>query len=174
MKSATHQGTCQCCGAIQKLHGDRLVLHGYQRPGTGEAVGRCPAVGQPPYELSCDWIKGALPSMIQQRDALVERARALNAQEVGYLQVYTDPRLRPDRAVYREYIAGVTPYWELLREIERVAHKCAAHGRSCAAVVERWTAQMDTWELRPLIPVPPEKPRDPNAKPRQRRIIRLR
>jgi hypothetical protein len=50
-----HRGHCQVCGNAQVTEEDRrnvLVLHGYQRPGYGYTVGRCPGVAKQPLELS--------------------------------------------------------------------------------------------------------------------------
>lgn len=50
---ATRQvGTCGFCGKEFRVQQDKLVLHGYKRPGTGETVGRCPGANLAPYELS--------------------------------------------------------------------------------------------------------------------------
>lgn len=50
---ATRQvGTCGFCNREVRVQQDKLVLHGYKRPGTGFAEGRCPGAGLPPYELS--------------------------------------------------------------------------------------------------------------------------
>lgn len=50
---ATRQiGTCGFCDRQQRVQQDKLVLHGYQRPGTGYTVGRCPGAKNPPFELS--------------------------------------------------------------------------------------------------------------------------
>lgn len=45
-------GTCGFCGKEQRVQDNQLVLHGYKRPGHGYTEGRCPGVGNPPYELS--------------------------------------------------------------------------------------------------------------------------
>ena len=54
---AVTEGTCQACFNQQKLPGGMLSLHGYQRPGVGFIQGRCPGVGYPPYEESCELVK---------------------------------------------------------------------------------------------------------------------
>lgn len=54
---ATHQGTCQVCGAAQKLPNDLLSLHGY----TVEHSffeGVCKGAKNLPFELNKDLIEG--------------------------------------------------------------------------------------------------------------------
>lgn len=55
MKASTNRGTCQACGAIQKLPGGVLAKHGYR--------GICPGSEHPPFEQSCalvqDYIRSA-------------------------------------------------------------------------------------------------------------------
>lgn len=60
METLRFVGNCQGCGADHKLRSNLLVHHGYLRPGHGEIVGDCMAVGEPPYELSCAWTKDRL------------------------------------------------------------------------------------------------------------------
>lgn len=56
---ATHKGTCQCCGASQKLPSDVLSKHGYTVK-WGFFSGVCQGAGHLPYELSCDLIKSCI------------------------------------------------------------------------------------------------------------------
>lgn len=72
-------GSCPFCERHQKLNPKRahsghptMVLHGYQRPGYGYAVGKCFGVGYPPYELSaagCEAAVTALEKMITNQKA---------------------------------------------------------------------------------------------------------
>lgn len=57
--TARHIGSCPVCvadGALRriKVRDNKLVHHGYQRPGFGYIVGDCFAVGMAPHELSPD------------------------------------------------------------------------------------------------------------------------
>ncbi len=47
-------GLCPICERDIKVRDDRLVHHGYRRPGDGEIHGDCFGVNYPPYELSPD------------------------------------------------------------------------------------------------------------------------
>lgn len=46
------RGVCQLCGHLQVVDGDRIVLHGYNRPGHGYIVGECPAAKEQPLNSS--------------------------------------------------------------------------------------------------------------------------
>ena len=54
MKAKT-KGTCQCCGRVQKLPGDRLAKHGYTTR-WGFFSGVCRGSGYLPFELSTDQV----------------------------------------------------------------------------------------------------------------------
>lgn len=48
------RGLCQCCGRLQALQGDRLVKHGYRRPGYGWQTASCSGTYQLPLSESCE------------------------------------------------------------------------------------------------------------------------
>jgi hypothetical protein len=50
-------GTCQACFGVFALKGDKLVHHGYLRPGDGCIHGDCCGVNHLPYELDVDVTK---------------------------------------------------------------------------------------------------------------------
>jgi hypothetical protein len=45
------RGVCQCCGNAQVVDGGVLVLHGYNRPGDGAIIGRCPGMDEKPLNV---------------------------------------------------------------------------------------------------------------------------
>ena len=59
MAKATHMGTCQVCGSLQKLPGGRLATHGYTTR-WGFFSGICEGSGHLPFEQSTDVISGAI------------------------------------------------------------------------------------------------------------------
>lgn len=81
---ATHTGTCQCCGATQKLPGNVLSKHGYTVD-WGFFNGVCAGAHCPPFELSCDLIKGFIES------AKGQLAR-LEAEQIKWGQPATEPK----------------------------------------------------------------------------------
>jgi hypothetical protein len=50
-------GTCQACFGSFALKGEKMVHHGYKRPGVGYIVGDCWGVGHLPYELDVEVTK---------------------------------------------------------------------------------------------------------------------
>ena len=56
---ATHQGSCQVCGRIQKLPNIRLSLHGYTKK-FGFFQGSCRGAYGKPFEQSHDLITGSI------------------------------------------------------------------------------------------------------------------
>lgn len=76
--SKSYLGICQCCFREQVTktlkNGEslRLVLHGYERPGSGYIIGDCSGHGYAPYEISCERTKeykAILEAMIVRRRA---------------------------------------------------------------------------------------------------------
>lgn len=61
---ATHRGTCQWCGAIQRLPDGRLARHGYTVRNHWQQ-GICPGSGHLPYELSA----GLIAESVEHADA---------------------------------------------------------------------------------------------------------
>jgi hypothetical protein len=47
-------GTCPVCERPIRVRTGKMVHHGYRRPGWGQIVGDCFAVGREPYEVSCE------------------------------------------------------------------------------------------------------------------------
>ena len=58
-RSATHYGTCQLCGSLQKAPGGRLAKHGYD-VAYGFFNGVCRGSHELPYEVSCDLLVAIL------------------------------------------------------------------------------------------------------------------
>lgn len=56
MTKATHKGTCQCCGAIQKITRGKLARHGYTLT-FGWQAGTCRGSGRLPFEQSIDLVE---------------------------------------------------------------------------------------------------------------------
>lgn len=73
---ATHYGTCQVCGSVQKAdrHTNRLAAHGYTLA-YGWQSGSCSGSHQLPYEVSKDYLEATLKSCREQIAAYVEAPR---------------------------------------------------------------------------------------------------
>lgn len=77
--NASPSGTCGICRNVQKLKNEKLVLHGYSRPGYGWIEGKCFGVGYKAWELSkesgVDYLK-RLKQLIGQQKQAVSDAKA--------------------------------------------------------------------------------------------------
>lgn len=73
MTKATHKGTCQICGNLQKLPGGYLSIHGYTVT-WGFFNGVCNGTGNLPFEVSKDMIDRAIANAIEQRDGLMKQS----------------------------------------------------------------------------------------------------
>lgn len=82
-KKAEYDGTCQCCGAIQKLPGGLLAQHGYQVVWQSFR-GVCPGSRHLPLEVSCDLLARFAEEAEQAAaDFLVQAKAALEADVSG-------------------------------------------------------------------------------------------
>ncbi len=79
MKKASDQmGTCQICGAGQKLPSGKLSLHGYNVQ-WGFFNGICAGSRQLPYEVSCEYCKEVIKGNGRVIDSLNDRIRKVKA-----------------------------------------------------------------------------------------------
>jgi hypothetical protein len=88
---ATHSGSCQCCGAQQKLPGDILSKHGYTVE-YGWFSGVCKGSGHKPFEVSCELIERFI-LMAEEHKAHLEIEKAKWSQpateDMCWVSVYT-------------------------------------------------------------------------------------
>jgi hypothetical protein len=93
-------GTCPCCFGGFKLRNvagnPGMVLHGYQRPGWGYAVGNCYGVHHLPYELSCSGTRAVLAVAKHREVSLIV---AINSLNVGPEELYVSTRAKGERAI---------------------------------------------------------------------------
>lgn len=133
MAKATHTGTCQVCGATQKLPGCRLSTHGYKVI-WNRFNGQCPGTGALPFELDKNLVEDSIRWAEEDVANLTRRAAELKAdtnptqirfkvytyigrQRVGqWVTVNTADDLQPDW-----YIGGL---WDLGGKLgkERAQH----------------------------------------------------
>jgi hypothetical protein len=81
MKPATHRGSCQICGNVQKLPDGVLSKHGYTKQ-WGFFSGTCPGSGWRPFEVAFDRIQGAITDTRQAVARLEAEAAALRTAPV--------------------------------------------------------------------------------------------
>lgn len=73
---ATHKGTCQWCGNVQKLPNGRLAKHGYTtRWNFFEGV--CRGAEELPYEQSCELVKQSIKGAKEHKQSLLDEATKL-------------------------------------------------------------------------------------------------
>lgn len=76
MKAATHYGTCQACGHLQKLPEGRIAKHGYTVE-HGFFDGECFGSGHLPLQISCDLVKESIPRAEMQIETISKRVAKL-------------------------------------------------------------------------------------------------
>jgi hypothetical protein len=87
---ATHSGSCQACGAQQKLPGGVLAKHGYTTK-WGFFSGTCQGSGYKAFEVSCDLIERFIEIVQQKRAAAIEFRDSLLApatEAKGWMRLY--------------------------------------------------------------------------------------
>lgn len=90
--AATHKGTCQICGRIQKLPKGLLSLHGYQVE-WGMFNGVCDGATNLPYEQSCEVLKAHVARMNNHlEDMRRSRENILNSTVQDRVWIYEHNR----------------------------------------------------------------------------------
>ncbi len=95
-------GTCQACFGtfatkliLGSAEGEKMVLHGYKRPGLGYVLGKCWGVGKKPYELDVEvtkaWrnevVENVIPGLHTSMDSIraaTELTKMVNDYKRGY------------------------------------------------------------------------------------------
>lgn len=94
---ATHAGSCQACGRVQKLPGGVLSKHGYTVQWNC-FNGVCRGTGELPYELSCTLIERFIQYADSQRNVIQLRVDKLNSpatEPKAWIHEYIGERNRP-------------------------------------------------------------------------------
>ncbi len=117
MKSkATHRGTCQACGAVQKLPDGVLSTHGYTVRWSF-FNGICRGTGHKPYEQSTDVIETFIAfAETQQSDLEVFKQRVLAEPVAGTVTAWVNVYRSGKRGVPSHYTWLELPIVFTLRE----------------------------------------------------------
>lgn len=78
-----YRGTCQVCGRSHVVQDQRVVLHGYERPGYGYIEGQCPGQGEKAAEFEVSLTKALIADArrwVSAAQALADRLHQLAAQ----------------------------------------------------------------------------------------------
>lgn len=164
MKTARHLGYCPACDGTFKVRGEKLVHHGYKRPGYGYIEGDCLGALETPHELSPELAKRCL-----------EGAKAWQARTERFLaHLETATELRRERTrsagfgqreTYVEtLVQGECPDYEFRLERERQQWRAQSELRAATSEVTRLGALVETWELKPLTTVMEEQAQKAEAK----------
>ncbi len=149
MKTTRYLGNCQICEGDFKLHEGKMVHHGYKRPGDGYIHGDCVAVGQPPYEVSCEIIKSVIPQVKAQRDNQVKYLAKLENKEVLEISSIGYDRWTKRITTETFYVTTMDPYrWERLEESKITETK----GRilSLESEIKRFEKRVADWKPMPI------------------------
>jgi len=142
-KEAKFIGSCQICEGDFKLRNDRMVHHGYKRPGNGYIVGDCPGVHEVPYEVSCELVKTVL-EIVKSRLAEDEsRLAKYVAREVAW---FLAPEVRwSARSPLIYYVVGVTEPMRFLGAVEDRITDTKTNIYYGKREVERLTKRVENW-----------------------------
>lgn len=134
-------GFCQICEAEQKLHGGKLVHHGYKRPGWGAIVGDCYGVGFLPYQKSCEQVKEYKAVLL---DELEEKVAYRTKLEAKTVKSFWYVNYRKEGCLLA---VGVTEQhtWERAFAAELSGTAWAIRGLE--AEIERLTKRIAAWKL---------------------------
>lgn len=144
-------GSCQICEADHKLdERERVVHHGYLRPGDGRIHGDCMGVDEPPYEVSCDrcvvYLAGLRRHAAELREAI---ARFASPSMTTFTR--TKPGLRRlDPPVTTTYTKGVTPNWEWNQELRGVQGELRMAHDGVLREVDRIEKRIAAWTPKPI------------------------
>jgi len=131
-------GSCSVCFQNIKIRGEVIVLHGYKRPGTGQAQGSCEGVNYPAFELSVKGTKHYLEDLLKPRLPKEEdRLKRLKKGE------YSTLFLPGDREVNRG-----EPRWEV--ELKKAIDDAEASVETLKESVKVYSKLVSNWKERPL------------------------
>jgi hypothetical protein len=142
-------GNCQVCARDQKLHSERMVHHGYKRPGHGFIEGDCPGVGEVPYETSCDLIKSYKLRVENHRVSL---SKYLGDLKIGRITRLTELRSKGFRQGHEiiEHVAGVTEPGLWSRVVDSKTSEVTMNIGQCESEIERCARRITAWKLMPI------------------------
>lgn len=136
-------GSCPACFSNIKLanDGEKMVLHGYSRPGTGTTHGSCFGVGYPAFELSVKGTKAYSKEVVEPAYKLAKlKLEHLMRDDVKSVEI-GDP-LNP------KVVTPDDPRWKgyLLSARELAEHKL----NMAEAEFKAFTKIVNNWKVRPL------------------------
>jgi hypothetical protein len=138
----TNTGTCGVCEQNVKMRDDqRLVHHGFQRPGDGMIHGDCFGVGYRPHELSSEAASDFVEKLLKPRaERLRQRLNDLREGKVAEIQInqfsyFVEPK----------YIHVGEMGWD--RALEREISLTEANVKQYAEQISYFTKKVGEWKL---------------------------
>jgi DNA repair exonuclease SbcCD ATPase subunit len=126
-------GTCQICFRTQRVHDNKMVLHGYERPGDGMAHGQCRGAYLPAFQLENKDTKQYLSDLKQEAQTIKSQIEQLgDIPELAY--EWSKTHTEQEKAVFAHF-----------RQLER---QLDSVNREIAKVEYR----LSRWQLATLIP----------------------
>jgi hypothetical protein len=133
-------GSCPACFQNIKLgtDGEKMVLHGYRRPGTGTTQGSCFGVGYPAFELSVKGTKEYLKQVVEPQYKLARlKLEKLQRDDLDAFQDERDP-LNP-KTITRDNNPGWDGYLLSARQLaEHVFGMAEAEFKAYSKLVSNW------------------------------------
>lgn len=136
-RTRENTGTCPACWGNFKLEDNKLVMHGYKRPGYGFQVGKCFATWAPPLELSVDGAVAYQGYLQEHLDRCEKNLPGYKNGTVSSVKDYNGRPVHPGDASYARLVA------EAARQLE---HEIATLKRD----VEFYSTVISVWRERPL------------------------
>ena len=181
MEKATHFGTCQWCGAQQKLPAGKMAKHGYTvRNGWFQGV--CPGSGTAPFEQSCALVARSIAWARERRNQVMQNISAALALDpmgcegwrhtyhpelytrlVGsaYLWEFGRYEAKCDSEYLHCFVVGDKRYpthtGQLSHKVQEGNRAYTAHLQRQVAEIEayviRQQQRVNAWTLQPLAPI---------------------
>jgi hypothetical protein len=153
-KTTRYLGFCPCCGGTYKVRSNKLVHHGYKRPGHGSIEGDCHGALRTPHELSdelarefyaivCGWAKSTLKAAVN-----VSVAEELFREKWNY---------DTGKYEFEKVVKAETGPRTWADELAKKADKYKRQLRAEMREVERLHELVFTWEKKDLTSVEEEK-----------------
>lgn len=153
MTTATrHVGFCPICeGDFKLADGNKLVHHGYRRPGVGYIIGDCLSVHAAPYELSdevCHTYKNMLLGKLAFSNKYLAR---LNRGEVTCFEVERRKTGSTPWNPEYEYVDVATPNgYDFTRELDEKVRQTEYEIKNLKSEIARMDGWISKWELKPI------------------------
>ena len=144
LRSRDSTGTCPVCFHNVKIRQNRMVLHGYTRPGYGWIEGKCFGVGYLPFELSPEGSKDFITKALEPH--LTGLEKYLQDLKSGKATKFTRTRGTWNKTT--EEITPEHPRWK--QHLESAIHSTEYDISTTKSQIEQYKNEIAHWVLREL------------------------